>query len=191
MTHDAKPVRVLGISGSLRAASHSTTLLRGLRTPPGAELDLWTGLADVQPFNEDHEAEPGPGVLALREAIAGADALLIATPEYNSSLPGQLKNALDWASRPYGEGVLVGKPVAVAGVSPSDYGAEWSQAELRQVLSAIGAQVVERRLCVPRADNAFDPDGALRDADLRATLAALLDDLAAATRGALTGAGRS
>lgn len=168
-------MRILAISGSLRADSHSTGLLRtaaGLTT-----LHLWNGLATVPPFNEDHEDEPAQAVRAMRAEVAQADALLIATPEYNTTIPGQLKNALDWMSRPYLEGVLVDKPVAVVGVSPSDYGADWAQRDLRKVLKVCGARVVERHLCVPRADTAFDEAGRLRDPAARTTLALLLDDL--------------
>ena len=97
-------MRVLGISGSLRRDSHNTRLLRAAAEllPPGAELVLFDGLAAVPPYDEDADVEPAPaGVRALRDAIAAADALLISTPEYNASIPGVLKNAIDWASRPF------------------------------------------------------------------------------------------
>ncbi|MET0133317.1 MAG: NADPH-dependent FMN reductase [Kibdelosporangium sp.] len=166
---------VLGISGSLRAGSHSTNLLRNAAGL--ADLRLWTELAGVPPFNEDHEDDPSAAVVAMRAEVAHADALLIATPEYNATIPGQLKNALDWLSRPYGDCELSNKPVAVVGVSPSDYGADWSQRDLRKVLGVCGAQVVERSLCIPRADQAFDNAGQLRDPAARATLAHLFADL--------------
>ncbi|CAM4049561.1 NADPH-dependent FMN reductase [Kibdelosporangium persicum] len=170
-------MNILAISGSLRAGSHSTRLLR---TAAGlTDLHLWNGLATIPPFNEDHEDEPPQAVSAMRAEVARADALLIATPEYNGTIPGQLKNALDWMSRPYLEGVLVDKPVAVAGVSPSDYGAEWSQRDLRKVLEVCGARVVGRSLCVPRADTAFDENGQLRDPAAQTTLAAMVDELRA------------
>jgi chromate reductase len=172
---------LLGISGSLRAGSHSTQLLR---TAAGLiDLQLWTGLASVPPFNEDHEDEPPRAVRAMKAEVSRADALLIATPEYNATIPGQLKNALDWLSRPYGDCALTDKPVAVVGVSPSDYGADWSQQDLRKVLGVCGAQIVERRLCIPRADMAFDEAGQLRDPATQATLTLLLDDLGALARG--------
>lgn len=175
----ATPV-ILGISGSLRAGSHNTSLLRyaARLASPASIVTMWDELAEVPPFNEDHEYDPAPEVLDLRAEIESADGLLIATPEYNTSVPGQLKNALDWASRPYGEGVLIDKPVAVVSASISDYGAEWSHNALRHVLSASGSRVVQRQLCVPRADTAFDGDEELKDPQQRSTLTALLEDLA-------------
>ncbi|MBP2330834.1 chromate reductase [Kibdelosporangium banguiense] len=173
-------MKILAISGSLRAGSYSTQLLR---TAAGlTDIQLWTGLAGVPPFSEDHEDEPPQAVQAMKAEVSSADALLIATPEYNASIPGQLKNALDWLSRPHRECALTGKPVAVVGVSPSDYGADWSQQDLRKVLGVCGAQVVERRLCVPRADTAFDATGQLRDPAVQVTLTLLLDDLSAMAR---------
>ena len=96
-------MRILGISGSLRRDSHNTRLLRAAAEllPPGAELEVWEQLRDVPPFDEDHESDPAPAVLALREAVEEADAVLFVTPEYNAGIPGQLKNAVDWLSRPY------------------------------------------------------------------------------------------
>src|ERR1700752_327637 len=108
-------MRVLGISGSLRGDSHNTRLLQAAAEllPADAELVLFDGLKQVEPFDQDDEGEPGAGVRALRAALADADAVLVATPEYNSSIPGVLKNAIDWASRPTGRGALANKPAAV------------------------------------------------------------------------------
>ena len=134
-------VRVLAISGSLRDASHNTRLLRvaARLAPPSAEVELFNGLKDVPPYDEDDDVDPEPQPVArLRQAIAEADALLIATPEYNSSLPGQLKNALDWASRPFADNVLRNKPIAVIGASTGVFGAVWAQAEARKVLASTG-----------------------------------------------------
>jgi chromate reductase, NAD(P)H dehydrogenase (quinone) len=159
-------VLILGISGSLRRNSYNTALLRAAARalPGGVELARFGALADIPPFDEDLEREPGPGaVRRLREAIASADALLIATPEYNASIPGQLKNALDWASRPFVANALRGKPVAVIGASTGPFGAVWAQAELRKVLRTIGARVVERELAIGAAQEAFDPAGRLLD----------------------------
>ncbi len=147
-------MRVLGISGSLRRDSLNTALLRvaAERLPAGAELTTFERLADIPPYSEDAEAGPAPdAVRELREAIRGADAVLIATPEYNHSLPGQLKNALDWASRPAGRSALNGKPAAAIGASKSMFGAVWAQAELRKVLAAMGGRVVEAELPVAQA----------------------------------------
>ena len=148
-------MRVLGISGSLRRDSLNSALLRAAaeRLPAGAELVTFDRLGDVPPYSEDAEAaEPAPeAVRELREAIRAADAVLIATPEYNHSLPGQLKNALDWASRPAGQSALNGKPAAAIGASKSMFGAVWAQAELRKVLAAMGGRVVEAELPVGHA----------------------------------------
>src|SRR5437870_2109988 len=154
---------VLGISGSLRRDSHNTKLLRAAAEllPPGAELVEFDALKAVPPYDEDDEASPAIGARRLREAIARADAVLFATPEYNGSIPGQLKNAVDWASRPRAAAALAGKPVAVIGASTGMFGAVWAQAELRKVLSTAGARVVDRELPVADADEAFGEDGRL------------------------------
>lgn len=178
-------MRVLGISGSLRRDSHNRALLRAAAAllPPGARLEPWERLAELPAYDEDVDTPLAPEpVRDLREAIAAADAVLIATPEYNASIPGALKNALDWASRPHAENPLRGKPVAVIGASTGLFGAVWAQAELRKVLSTIGAQVLDRELPVGQADAAFDADGQLADPALREALAAIVAELAAAAR---------
>jgi chromate reductase len=147
-------MRVLGISGSLRRESHNSALLRAAaeRLPAGAELIPYEHLAEIPPYDEDDEMQGVPeSVQELREAIRGADAVLIATPEYNHSIPGQLKNALDWASRPAGESALNGKPAAVVGASTGMFGAVWAQAELRKVLGAMGGRVIEAEIPVAHA----------------------------------------
>jgi chromate reductase len=148
-------MRVLGISGSLRRDSLNSALLRAAaeRLPAGAELVEFDRLGDVPPYDEDVEsAGPAPeAVRELREAILAADAVLIATPEYNHSIPGQLKNALDWASRPAGKSALNGKPAAAIGASKSMFGGVWAQAELRKVLAAMGGRVLEADLPVAHA----------------------------------------
>ena len=157
---------VLGLSGSLRSDSHNTRLLRAAARELPADVDfrLLEGLREVPPYDEDDDRDPAPVAVArLREAIAGADALLIATPEYNSSIPGQLKNALDWASRPRDSSPLRFKPVAVIGASMGAFGAVWAQAELRKVLGASGARVVDGDLALGHAHQRFADDGALDD----------------------------
>jgi chromate reductase, NAD(P)H dehydrogenase (quinone) len=147
-------MRVLGISGALRRESHNSALLRAAaeRLPGGAELVLYERLGEIPPYDEDVEARAVPEpVRDLREAIRDADAVLIATPEYNHSIPGQLKNALDWASRPAGKSALNGKPAAVVGASTGMFGAVWAQAELRKVLGAMGGRVLEAELPVAHA----------------------------------------
>jgi len=172
-------VRVLGISGSLRRDSYNRRVLRAAAAllPPGARLVTFDGLKDVPPFDEDDERAPAHGVLVLRAAIADADALLVATPEHNHSIPGQLKNAIDWASRPVAGAALRGKPAAVIGASTGIFGAVWAQAELRKVLAAAGARVVDRELPVGSAHEAFGADGALSAPEHSDEIAAILTEL--------------
>jgi chromate reductase len=173
-------MKILGIAGSLRADSHNVRLLRAAAEtlPPGVMLELWDGLRDVPLYDEDVDREVTPaGVHALREAIAGADAVLVSTPEYNASIPGVLKNALDWASRPYATNVLRGKPAAVVGATTGLFGAVWAQAETRKVLRTIGAHVLEDELPLGLADDAWDPDGRLLDPELRDRLADVVGNL--------------
>jgi chromate reductase len=147
-------MRVLGISGSLRRDSFNRALLRAAaeRLPAGAELVEFERLGEVPPYDEDVETVGTPAVVEeLREAVRSADAVLIATPEYNSSIPGQLKNALDWVSRPAGKSALNGKPAAALGASTGMFGAVWAQAELRKVLGAMGGRVVDGELAVGHA----------------------------------------
>ena len=158
-------MRVLGISGSLRRGSFNSALLRTAaeHLPGGVELVEFTRLGDIPPYDADIEAEGTPEVVRdLREAIRSADAVLIATPEYNHSIPGQLKNALDWASRPAGQSALNGKPAAVIGTSTGMFGAVWAQAETRKVLRALGGRVVDMELPVAEADRQLDADGRMR-----------------------------
>jgi chromate reductase len=176
-------MRVLGIPGSLRRDSHNRRLLRAAAglLPPGAELLTFEGLKAIPPFDEDDEAAPASPVRRWREAIADADALLFATPEYNSSLPGQLKNAIDWASRPVATAALRNKPSAVIGASTGMFGAVWAQAELRKALAAAGARVIDRELPIAMADQAFAPDGTLAERDQALELGGILADLVAET----------
>ena len=157
-------MKVLGISGSLRRDSHNTALLRNAPL----ELDLWDGLKAIPPYDEDDDVEPAPPAVAqMRAAVAGADAILFATPEYNASIPGQLKNAVDWLSRPQSTSVLRNKPVAVVGASTGAFGAVWAQAELRKVLAMAGARVIDGDVAVGHAHQRFDANGVLIDDDLR------------------------
>ena len=174
-------MRLLAISGSLRRDSQNTLLLRAAAEvlPAGVELEVYDGLKNVPPYDQDDDVEPAPAeVAALRAAVAGADAVLIATPEYNSSVPGTLKNALDWASRPMATNAFRSKPVAVIGSSAGAFGAVWAQAELRKVLAAMGARVVDTEVSVGHASEKFDADGRLVDEDIREQLR---DALAALT----------
>jgi chromate reductase len=186
-------MKVLAVSGSLRRASHNTNLLRAAVELAGEDVDveLFDGLKDLPPYDEDDDVVPAPAAVArLREAIAGADAVLFSTPEYNSSVPGQLKNALDWVSRPLATNPLRNVPVAVVGASTGVFGAVWSQAELRKVLAAIGARVLDVELAVGRAESHFDADGRLVDDEIRSRLGLVrreLVDSARARAGALAG----
>jgi chromate reductase len=175
-------LRILGISGSLRRGSHNTNLLRAAAEmlPPGVELEVYDGLRDLPPYDPDLDVEPAdPAVARLRGAIASADGVLIATPEYNGSIPGLLKNALDWASRPFPDSALRGKPVAVIGASTGLFGAVWAQAETRKVLGIIGSDVIEHELPVGQADTAFSENGQLVEPEQRAVLTDLVNVLAA------------
>ena len=176
-------MRILAISGSLRAASHNTALLRAAAefAPDGVEVQLFEGLDRLPHYNEDHDTgDPHGEVERLREQIAAADVVLISTPEYNGSMPGHLKTAIDWASRPFGPGSsLWGKPVAVIGASTTDYGAVWAQDHLRKSLGLAGARVLDLELAVPKAADQFGPDGELTDPETRQRLAEVLDGLVA------------
>jgi chromate reductase len=148
-------MRVLGISGSLRRDSLNSALLRvaAERLPAGAELVEFEHLGEIPLYDADLEAGTTPEAVAeLRAAIRDADAVLVATPEYNHSIPGGLKNALDWVSRPAGKSALNGKPAAAIGASTGMFGAVWAQAETRKVLGALGGRVIETELPVARAD---------------------------------------
>ena len=155
-------MRVLGISGSLRRDSYNRKLLRaaGELLPPGVELQVWDELKAVPAFDEDDELGPAPAAIeSLRAAVARVDAIVVATPEYNASIPGQLKNAVDWASRPLATNPLRNKPVAVIGASTGMFGAVWAQAELRKVLAATGARVTDAELALGHAHERLDEAG--------------------------------
>jgi chromate reductase, NAD(P)H dehydrogenase (quinone) len=175
-------MRVLGISGSMRRGSLNAALLRAAaaRLPSGAELVEFDRLRELPPYDADTEAQGAPGAVEeLREAMREADAVLVATPEYNHSIPGQLKNALDWASRPAGESAMRGKPAAVIGASTGMFGAVWAQAETRKVLGALGARVIETELPVGHAGELL-VDGELRlDSELSERLERILTELVA------------
>jgi chromate reductase, NAD(P)H dehydrogenase (quinone) len=171
--------RILGISGSLRRDSHNTSLLRAAAEAagPDVELELYDRLKQIPPYDEDDDVHPRPASVArLNQAIANADAVLFSTPEYNASIPGQLKNAIDWVSRPVATNALRNKPVAVVGASTGGFGAVWAQAELRKVLSALGARVLDVELPVPHAHTRFE-DGGLTDDEIRAALEDVLEAL--------------
>ena len=151
-------MRVLGITGSLRRDSFNHALMREAaeRLPAGAELVELERLAEIPPYDADLEELGTPAAVAeLREAMREADAVLVATPEYNHSIPGVLKNVLDWASRPAGQSALTGTPAAVIGASTGMFGAVWAQAETRKVLGALGGRVIETELPVAKAADLY------------------------------------
>ena len=163
-------MQILGIAGSLRSGSVNAQLLHlaADTLPDGVELAVWEGLREVPPFDQDTEETPSVAVAGLRSAVAGADAVLIATPEYNGSIPGTLKNALDWGSRPGATNVFRGKPVAVIGASPGAFGGVWAHEETRKVLGIMGARVVAGGFSLGKApERLAAPDaellGQLRD----------------------------
>ena len=167
---------ILGISGSLRHDSYNTMLLRNVPL----DLELWDGLKEIPPYDEDDDVEPVPPAVArMRAAVAGADAIVFATPEYNASVPGQLKNAVDWLSRPRGEAALLNKPVVVIGASTGAFGAVWAQSELRKVLATAGARVVDAEVGVGHAPERFDAAGELLDENLKEQLQEAADTLLA------------
>jgi chromate reductase len=171
-------MRLLAISGSLRRHSYNGALLDAAAAACSQTVQfvVWRGLADIPAYREDL-AETPASVAELRQQIAASDAVLLATPEYNGSIPGALKNALDWASRPFPDNCLRRKPVAVIGASTGLFGARWAQAELRKVLKTIGASVLETELPVAAAHNAFTANGRLRDPEVSATLCTIVGDL--------------
>jgi chromate reductase, NAD(P)H dehydrogenase (quinone) len=179
----AKPALVVcGIAGSLRRGSYNRALLRAARdlAPEGMEVRIFDRLAEIPLYNQDVEAEGDPEpVQALKRAIAEADALLIATPEYNHGVPGVLKNAIDWASRPPRKSVLGGKPAAIFGASPGITGSARAQTQLRQAFVFTDTPTLTQpEILVYRAHEKFDEQGRLTDEKTREFVGKLLHRLA-------------
>src|ERR1700712_1935203 len=175
-------IRILGLSGSLRSGSHNTALLRAAAQslPSGAELEVFDGLRDLPAYDADLDVDPAPeSVARLRTALADADGVLLSTPQFNGSIPGALKTALDGASRPFPDNALRGKPVAVVGASTGLFGAVWAQAEVKKVLGVIGADALDGEPPFGKAHTASGDDGHLIEPDLRNALDELLGVLAA------------
>ncbi len=182
MTH------IVGIAGSLRQQSYNLGLLRAAADmmPEGATLDVRT-IAGIPLYNGDDEAAAGapPAVVALKEAIAAADGLVLATPEYNNGIPGAFKNAIDWASRPPADipRVFHGKPVAVIGATPGGFGTVLSQAAWLPVLRVLGTRPwFGGRVAAPNAGKLFDADGQLTDAGTRELLRTFIAGFVKAVR---------
>jgi chromate reductase len=186
MTRQPQPtVRLLGLAGSLRARSFNRYLLEAGRelTPAGITLTTYEHLADIPPFNEDLEANPPLGVARLRQAMQAADGLLIATPEYNQSVPGVLKNVIDWLSRSDPAQGLTGKPVAVIGATTGPWGTRLAQTQLRQILVACQALLLPSpALYLGDARAAFDEAGRLIDDETRDRLSGVIEALVDWTR---------
>ena len=179
-----QPLKVLGIVGSLRRNSYNLYAMRAAKSkiPSGAELEIFT-LDGIPPFNQDDEQHPTAKVVQLKSSIRSADALLIATPEYNYSIPGVLKNAIDWATRPYGDNPFMGKPTAIMGASTGGMGTSRSQYHLRQVLTALNAHTLNQpEMMISHANDVFDDEGRLIDEKLNAQLEKLLNALIRWTR---------
>ncbi len=173
-------LQILAIPGSLRAGSWNAALLRLARerAPEGVSIDIWEGLGEIPPFSEDHEVLAPPPVEALRQAIAESDALLVATPEYNGGAPGQLKNAIDWASRPYGLAAIVGKPAGVISASTGSFGGRWAQEDIRKALRLSGAAVTGEGLAVGKAAERLAETG-VADDEILAGIDDVLEQIAA------------
>ncbi len=161
-------MRVLGIAGSLRKGSYNRALLRAAQelAPEGMRIEIWDGLRAIPPYDQDVEAAGAPdSVVALKEALAGADALLVATPEYNFSVPGVLKNTIDWASRPPAQSPLNGMPAAIMGAAGGMSGTIRAQLALRQIFQFTNTHaLLKPAVTVPFAADKFDADLRLTDA---------------------------
>jgi chromate reductase len=177
-------VRILGIPGSVRAGSLNLSLLEAAaeRARPGAVLSIYRQprLAMVPSFDPD--ADPPPAVDELREAVADADALLFATPEYNGSLPGGLKNAIDWIAAPSRQGPLRGKPAAVVGADRDEVGCDWAHADTRKVLEMAGARVIGAELSIEDSERVLDGGAPGLDPERSKKLERVLDELIAEGR---------
>ena len=182
----ARPLVVCGIAGSLRRESYNRALLRAALelAPEGMEIRIFDRMGEIPLFNEDVEAQGDPEpVRALKSAIGEADALLIATPEYNHGVPGVLKNAIDWASRPARGSVLAGKPTARFGASPGVTGTARAQTQLRgSFVFTQTPALLQPEILVYRAHEKFDAEGRLTDEKTREFVAKLLRELADWTR---------
>ena len=175
----AETIRILGIVGSLRKGSYNKALMRAATEllPKDVELEIFY-LDDVPPFNQDLEKQPPQVIRLFKERIRGADAILIASPEYNYSIPGVLKNAIDWASRPYGDNALDGKPVALMSVSIGRFGGARMQYHLRQSFVYLNMYPINSpEFMLPNAEEHFDANGKLIDEEARQRVRELLTSL--------------
>lgn len=175
------PLTILGIAGSLRKTSFNRAALRAAQqlVPDGAKLEIFD-LEGIPPFNQDVEAPPPNHVGEFKQRIRAADAILIVTPEYNYSIPGVLKNAIDWASRPYGDNSWEGKPVAVMGASMGAHGTSRAQYHLRQVFVYLNMYPVNKpEVMISNAAQRFDENGNLKDEQTKSHIQNLMAALVA------------
>jgi chromate reductase len=176
-------INILGIAGSLRQSSYNRAALRAAKSlvPDNAVLDIFD-LDGIPGFNQDDEQNPPERVVELKKRVLAADAILFVTPEYNYSIPGVLKNAIDWASRPYGESVWNGKPAAIMGASIGTLGTARAQYHLRQCCVFLNMFPLNNpEVMIPNAADRFDADGNLVDDKSRELIAQLLQSLVAWT----------
>ena len=184
----ASQVTILGVAGSLRKQSYNKGALRAAQglVPPGAKLEIFD-IAGIPGFNQDEEKSPPPKVIELKSRIRAAGAILLCTPEYNYSIPGVLKNAIDWASRPYGDSAWNGKPVAIMGASVGAFGTMRAQYHLRQCFVFLNMYaVLQPEVAIGNAGQKFSEHGELTDNAARQLKALLLQNLAAKARAART-----
>ena len=180
----SKPVRILGIAGSLRKASYNRAALRAAAAlvPADAGIDVFE-LDGIPGFSEDDEKNPPAQVVELKQRIRAADAILFATPEYNYSVPGVLKNAIDWASRPYGDSAWNGKPAAIMGATPGTLGTARAQYHLRQICVFLNVFPLNQpEVMIANAATRFDASGNLTDEKTRELIRKLLANLVSWTR---------
>jgi chromate reductase len=180
----SKVVRILGVAGSLRRGSYNRAALRAAAQllPPDTTLDI-VELDGIPGFNEDEEQAPSTKVVELKRRIREADAILLVTPEYNYSVPGVLKNAIDWASRPYGDSAWLGKPAAIMGASMGAIGTARAQYHLRQIMVFLNMFPINQpEVMIGHAAERFDKDGNLTDETTKELIRQLLTNLAAWTR---------
>lgn len=174
-----KPIKILGIAGSLRKQSYNRGALRAAKelVPDGAALDIFE-LDGIPGFNQDEENSPPPQVVKLKEAIRAADAILFVTPEYNYSIPGVLKNAIDWASRPYGDSAWNGKPAAIMGASIGSIATARAQYHLRQIAVFLNLHLLNQpEVMIGNASERFDEEGNLKDQGTKDRISKLLVSL--------------
>jgi chromate reductase len=174
-------VKILGIAGSLRRGSYNRAVLRAAQglAPENMRLEVFGDLGSIPPFNQDEENDPPEAVARLKQAVRAADGILFVTPEYNYSVPGVLKNAIDWASRPYGDSAWAGKPAAIMGASTGMIGTARAQYHLRQMLVFLDMHALNRpEVMIPSAQDKFDAQGNIKDEKTRQKIRELLAALA-------------